>query len=264
MKVFTIDQIKQIQNEQNYKYIGLFNQMGQALIPINSNKTTPAQRMREIETRLLSEALPDGYYFIKCKNSTVKNAQTDDYAIMKGEKLSEAAPIQIVEKPVFQPEVLTYEGALKLQIELERYKLENSALKKEIQNLEDELAEKETLSEAPEKTTLDTAKDWLTEILAIGAPLLDKHFVLKEQQLQLRAAELKILNSQKPQAPMQKPENSIKEDSNKQSIEDIIMTFQSEPETYNKLANCYNEAASIEDFLHKVEELDPELRNIFA
>ena len=105
MKVYTIDEFKQIQNNQNYKYIGLFNQQGQPLVPFNSNKQTPGQRLREIETRLMSEALPDGYYFIKCKNTVYTKTPSDDYAILKGNKLSEPGTemptVQIIEKPTF-------------------------------------------------------------------------------------------------------------------------------------------------------------------
>jgi hypothetical protein len=269
MKIYTIEQFKSIQENQKYKYIGLFNQQGQGLIPFNTNKTTPAQRLREIETRLTSEALPDGYYFIKCKNSVYKATPSDDYAILKGEQLSEnktqvIAPVQIVEKQAFQPEVLTYDGALKLQVELERLKFENSNLKKQIEQLENEIEEKTVLSEDAEPSVMENAKNWLTEILAIGAPLLDKHFALKEQALQLKAYELKQLQGNRPTQPMQKPENSMRPEQNKGSIENIIMTFQDNPDTYNKLADFYNNAQNTEEFLHNVKMWDEEIYQKFA
>ena len=230
MKIYTIEQFKTIQQNQNYKYIGLFNQQGQGLIPFNTNKTTPAQRLREIETRLMSEALPDGYYFIKCKNSVYKSTPSDDYAIFKGQQLSEnktqvIAPVQIVEKPAFQPEVLTYEGALKLQVELEKLKLENANLKEKINELEIAIEDKTVLSEEAQPSMMENAKNWLVEILSIGAPLLDKHFALKEQALQLKAYELKTLQN-RPAQPMQKPENNFRPEAEKGKIENIIMTFQ--------------------------------------
>jgi hypothetical protein len=266
MKVYTIDQFKQIQANQNYKYIGLFNQQGQALIPFNTNKTSPGERLREIEIRLLSEALPDGYYFIKCKNTVYVKTPSDDYAIKKGEQLSEntMAPIQIIEKPVFQPEVLSYEGALKLQVELERLKMENMHLKREIENLKVEVEENKLLSEEEEPTAMQTAQSWLQEILSIGAPLLDKHFQLKERSLELKAHELRMLQPQKPTAPMQKTETEMRPENNKGSIENIIMTFQDNPETYNKLAEFYNNAQNVEEFLHNVKLYDETIYNEFA
>jgi hypothetical protein len=267
MKVYSIDQFKGIQDQQNYKYIGLFNAQGQTIIPINTNKTTTAQRLREIETRILSEALPDGYYFIKCKN-TVTKVPTDDYAILKGNKLSEdqpsITPVQVIEKPVFQPEVLTYEGALKLQINLERLKLENENLKREIEGLRSEIEENKLLSEENEPSIIDNAKSWLQEILSIGAPLLDKHFALKEQQLQLKAYELKQLGGIRPQNPMQKPETTTRPESAKGGFEAIIMTFQDQPEVYNKLADFYNNAQSEEEFLRNVQMYDENVFQLFA
>lgn len=268
MKVFTVDQFKQIQNNQNYKYIGLFNQQGQAIINFNSNKQTPAQRLREIETRLMSEALPDGYYFIKCKNTVYGKTPSDDYAIRKGEQLSEqveVVPAQIIEKPAFQPEVLSYSGALKLQVDLERLKLENAALKRELEDLKTEVEEARLLSEEEETPSLmQNAKSWLEDIMIIGAPLLDKHFQLKERQLELRAHELRMLQANKPAAPMQKPENEIRAEQNKSSIENTIMTFQDQPEIYNKLADFYNTAQNVEEFLHNVKMFNDQIYNQFA
>jgi len=269
MKVYTIDQFKTIQNNQNYKYIGLFNQQGQPLIPFNSNKQTPAQRLREIETRLTSEALPDGYYFIKCKNTVYTKTPSDDYAILKGDQLSETvqevAPVQIIEKPVFQPEVLSYSGALKLQVDLERLKMENSALKREIEELRTEIEETRLLSEEEETPGLmQSAKSWLEEIMSIGAPLLDKHFQLKERQLEIRAHELRMLTANNPQRPMQKPEMDIRPEENKNTIENIILTFKDNPDTYNKLAEFYNAAHNIEEFLHNVKMFNDDIYKQFA
>jgi len=268
MKVYTIDQFKQIQANQNYKYIGLFNQQGQPLIPFNSNKLSASERLREIETRLLSEALPDGYYFIKCKNTVYVKTPSDDYAIRKGEQLSEnaqtVAPVQIIEKPVFQPEVLSYQGALKLQVEVERLKMENSNLKREIENLKVEIEENKLLSEEEAPGLMQNAKSWLEDIMSIGAPLLDKHFQLKERQLELRAHELRMLNANQPARPMQRPENDIRPEQNKGNIENIILTFQDNPDTYNKLAEFYNSAQSVEEFLHNVKLYDENIYNQFA
>ena len=269
MKVYTIDEFKTIQNNQNYKYIGLFNQQGQTLVPFNSNKQTPGQRLREIETRLMSEALPDGYYFIKCKNTVYTKTPSDDYAILKGNKLSEPGTevptVQIIEKPSFQPEVLSYSGALKLQVDLERLKMENTALKRELEDLKTEIEEARLLSEEEETPSLmQNAKSWLEDIMSIGAPLLDKHFQLKERQLELRAHELRMLQASKPATPMQKPETQIRPEENKSLIENVIMTFQDQPEIYNKLADFYNTAQNVEEFLHNVKMFNDQIYNQFA
>jgi len=268
MKIYKIEDLKKIQNEQNYRYIALFDSAGQQIIPFNPNRVTNETRLREIETRLISQGLPDGYYVVKCKNSTGKTVRTDDYTFYKGDNLSEGLPPapQIVEKAQFTPEVLTYDGALKLQIELERLKLENAALKKDMQSqqsiidsLKAELAEAETLSEESEgnSTLWENAKGFLSELVGIGAPLLDKHFELKEKQLALRAMELQSLRPANPK-PEVKPN---REEHNKKLIEDFILTYQDDADTYEQLATLYNEATSQEDFLKNLKVYDESIFN---
>lgn len=261
MKIYKIEDLKRIQQEQNYRYIALFDSAGQQIIPFNPNRVTNETRLREIETRLISQGLPDGYYVVKCKNSTGKAVRTDDYTFYKGDNLSEALPPapQIVEKVQFTPEVLTYDGALKLQIELERLKLENQSLKKEIESLKAELSEAETLSEESDgNTTLwENAKGFLSELVGIGAPLLDKHFELKEKQLALKAMEIqnsRPLNSR----PVERPN---REEQNKKVIEDFILTYQDDPDTYENLAALYNEALNQEDFLKNLKIYDESIFN---
>lgn len=261
MKIYKIDDLKRIQAEQNYRYIALFDSAGQQIIPFNPNRVTNETRLREIETRLISQGLPDGYYTVKCKNSTGKMVRTDDYTFVKGDNLSEPLPLtpQIVEKVHFTPEVLTYDGALKLQIDLERLKLENQSLKKEIEFLKAELTENETLSEeqGANVTLWENAKGFLSELVGIGAPLLDKHFELKEKQLALRAMELQSLRLANPK-PEVKPN---REEHNKKLIEDFILTYQDDADTYEQLATLYNDALSQEDFLKNLKVYDESIFN---
>lgn len=256
MRLFNIEQIKETFGRQNYRYVGLFDSSGRVIIPFNPNKIKTADRLREIETRLISEALPDGYYVVKCKHSTSVNATPDEYTVYKGEKLSEpgTAPI-IIEKPIFQPDVLTYESALKLQVDLERLKLENKALKEKVDDLQAELNERQELSESDEQPA---AVNWIQQLSEMALPLLDKHFQLREQQLQLKAYELKNrIPARPPQKPAQKPED------NKKKIETCILSFSDDPDKYETLAYYYNKALNQEDFLHNVKTEENELFNEF-
>lgn len=262
--MYNLKEINEILVEQGYKYVSLWDQTGLQIIPFNPHKMTAAARMREIETRLMSKALPDGYYIIKCKNA-IQNKVSDDYMVYKGEKLSDsgdmqpvAAPILIQEKPVFQPEVLTYDGALKLQIDLERYKLENAALKKEIEALKSEiqdLEEAQTLADEDQKAPqmLESAKSFLSEIVQFAAPLLDKHFDLKEKALGLKALELQ---SRSNLAGKAKPSPEHKVHFN---VSDWIATYQEDPDTYNDLVTIYNQAKSVENFYENLRAYDEDL-----
>jgi len=268
MKIYKTSDLQTIQAGQNYRHLGLFDQTGKQIIPFNPNKMPVAERLREIETRLLSPGLKDGYYIVKCKNSAGVKVATDDYTIYKGDQLSEAAAPQIIEVPAqsFQPEVLTYEGALKLQVDLERLKMENAGLKKEIELLKNEISEIEKneaiLSENDNSGMWENAKSFLSEIVSIGAPLLDKHFELREKQLSLKALEISrsIKGTNPGINPARNPINKAAAEK-KQVIENWIISKKDDPEVYEQLATLFNAATSQEDFLRNLNDYNSELFN---
>lgn len=269
MNIFKIEDLNGIQSKQSYKYVCLTDQSGsKSIIPFNTNKIPVSDRLEEIQRRLKGQGLKDGYYLVKFKNSTSKTVSTDDYMIYKGEApqpMAEPAPI-IMQAPQYSPEVLTYDEALKLNIELARLKLENAQLKKEIDSLNGEIAELETnqnfLNEEKEPGLMENAQTFLTNAMGFIAPLLDKHFELKEKKLGLEAIALESrLNSlnknpfaEKQQA--QKMTNAPMFDKTK--VEDWIRTYEADPEKYEQIAAIYNSATSPEDFLHNLKNFDLE------
>jgi len=260
MKLFKIEELTEIQKSQGYKYARLVDQQGIPIIPYNYNKTPIERRLQEIETKLISPGLKDGYYVVQCKSSTGKNIVPDSYTVYKGENLSEgiqapAPAVQIVEKHI-TPDVISYEAALKLQVELERLKLENAQLKKEVEELKAELSDAETLSEEESGGMWASAKDFLSELVQMGAPLLDKHFELKEKALTLEAMKLQRLGATNKPAP--KPGTKPQEQRN---IENWIISKKEDPATYEQLAALYNTAANVEGFLKSLNEYNNELFN---
>ncbi len=270
-KVYSIQDLNALPLLEQYNYFGLFDQGGGVIIPFNSNKVPGSTRLREIEKRLLSAGCLDGYYIIKCKNSPGVKVVSDNFTFYKGEKLSEGTPAPIIQAAPqqFSPEVLSYESALKLQVEVERLKLENTNLRRQVSDLETELAnletEKETLSENAAPGMWENAKSFLSELVQMGAPLLDKHFELKEKQLSLRAMELQGRINMRPQGPGPQAPQSNPTGQHKITFEDQIMSYKEEdPDTYESLANIYNSATSQEDFLKNVKLFDPEIFKIFT
>jgi hypothetical protein len=267
MKNYTFRQIQEIQKKQNYKHLGLFDQSGQPVINFNSPGKSPESRLKEIETRLNSEALPDGNYFVKGKNSPTKNVYTDDYLIIKGkaEQLAETMqPASKVEN--FSPAVLSYDNALKMQVENERLKLENANLLTRLEELEneiDEIQEKnELLSEEKTPSMLESGKAFLSEIVTMAAPLLDKHFELKEKALNLKAFEMqqRYTMPHKQASPEQAPQAKAQEHARRvMSVESWIESFKETPEQYEILANIYNSAQNQNDFIQTLEESAPDL-----
>lgn len=272
MNIFKIEDLKGIQARQTYKYVCLTDQSNKVIIPFNTNKIPISDRLNEIETRLQSQGLKDGYYMVKFKNSTSKTVSTDDYMIYKGESLEcapDPQPIQI-EKQSFSPEVLTYDQALKLNVEVASLKMEVAQLKKENASLKAEIEELESTAgvlseESPEPGLMENATSFLNNAMGFIAPLLDKHFELKEKRLGLQAVALEArLNSMNKNSFAQseqasKGTNVTKLDQT--TIEDYIRSFQENPEFYEKLAAIYNNATSQENFLHDLKNFDLEIYN---
>jgi hypothetical protein len=216
MKSYNIDEIIDICNGQGYGFVCLTDGKGAELIPYNS-RNTAMERLDEIKTRLSSPALKDGVYYVKCKHTNRKNALSDDYLVYKGEKLAENVVIQ--QSQPISAEVLTYDSALRFQVRIKELELENEKLKSDLveaNQLIDELqAEIETsyLSEeseddepTPQNTMFESAKEFLSEIVSVAAPLLDKHFDLKQQALNLEAH--KILRGQRQAPPNMPPKQT--------------------------------------------------------
>lgn len=260
MKEFLIKDIFDIQKEQAYKYIGLFDQQGNKVIPFNSNATSSNERLKEIETRLCSAGLADGFYNICCKNA-LKGGAADNYMIKKGENLGESITANIPIVQTLPPDLLSYAQALKLNVDVERMKLENSALKKEIEQLNKQLIENQTLLSEEEENAapgmLENAKTFLSEAMGFIAPLLDKHFELKEKQLGLQAVQIqhRLDNRTKRPSPEQGPTKE------KNLTESFVMSYKDDPEVYEKLATFYNEAISREQFYESVKNWNSEIFN---
>jgi hypothetical protein len=220
MKSYNIDEIINICKDQDYGFVCLTDSKGAELIPYNS-RNTAGERLDEIKTRLSSPALKDGVYYVKCKHTNRKNALSDDYLVYKGDKLSENV---IIQQPApISAEVLTYESALKFQVRIKELELENQKLLDDLRAAKQTISEfeAEMLSEDDESedeseaapTMFESAKDFLSEMIQVAAPLLDKHFDLKQQALNLEAH--KILRGQqmaqpRPQQPTP-PQNEEQE-----------------------------------------------------
>jgi hypothetical protein len=219
MKSYNIEEIIDICKNQDYGFVCLTDSKGAELIPYNS-RNTAGERLDEIKTRLSSPALKDGVYYVKCKHTNRKNALSDDYLVYKGDKLSENV---IIQQPApISAEVLTYESALKFQVRIKELELENQKLLDDLRAAKQTISEfeAEMLSEDDESedeseaapTMFESAKDFLSEMIQVAAPLLDKHFDLKQQALNLEAH--KILRGQQmaqPRPTQPTPQNEEQE-----------------------------------------------------
>lgn len=269
MKSYNIDEIINICKEQDYGFVCLTDQRGQELIPYNS-RNSATERLSEIKTRISSPALKDGVYYVKCKHTNRKNALSDDYLIYKGEKLSEGAVI--APPPSISHEILSYDSALKFQVTIKELELENQKLKETIEDLKAEIEELETelksnellseeIAENAKPTMLESAKEFLSELVTIGAPLLDKHFDLKQQALNLEAQ--KLLRGQSFQQPRKPQQTTQQQQAQKNAqfkkVENWINSKQENEEIYNALIALYNNSNDIPKFLELLNDYNIEL-----
>lgn len=270
MKTYTVKEIKPVLETQKYGYIALFNQEGKQIVPFNSNRITADKRMLEIQKRLESVGLKDGFYILKGKNSLAGGTVPDEFTVVKGkpdttQTLAESnKSIEVVR--TISPDVLSYDSALKLSIECERLKLENDALKKEVLNLEKQIQEMEedaeTLAEEnPQSSMMENAQSFLTNAMGFIAPLLDKHFELKSQALGLKAVELELkMNSKQKPAPEQQ-DTQQQQEQQMNYIQAFILTYKDHEKIYSELADIYNSSTGEEDFLNNLKEYNMDFYN---
>lgn len=257
----TLQEIEKCIIDTDYKFCGLFDSNNSCIETYNKLGNA-IEKFEIIKKRLITQ--PDGIYIVKCRNST--KGAIDNYEYKKGEQM-------ISEKPAVTVKYLENDRILQLSIEVERLKAQLDRkddkiedLEKEINllmtennELEDKITELEnntnpvTLGEeTPTPSLMENAKDFLSQIMEFGAPLLDKHFSLKEQALNLEA--MKIQNSApRKKQPDQKTIDLVKK------IETWINSKKEDPEIYNSLYAIYINCGNLNEFSEKLKENNEEL-----
>jgi len=191
MKIYNFTDLKRIAKEQDYKGAALENLQGEKIYPFNYPKTKDVfKQLIDIEKRLKTEVLPDGYYNVLMALRILDQKNPDKYTICKGSQKAaeiEPAPIQILQEKA--PEVLTWKEALNLHAELAKLReenksllIENTTLKSEIENSLDDGTETEAVN--------------LASLLKEHAPVLltiaDRFFNIEEKKLNLKEKELDL------------------------------------------------------------------------
>jgi uncharacterized small protein (DUF1192 family) len=262
----TIQEIEKCIVDTDYKFCSLWDQSNSCIETYN--KTGKGiEKFDIIKKRLLSQ--PDGIYLIKCRNSSA--GKIDIYEYKKGDQMiSEKAPVTV--------KYLENDRILQLSIEVERLKAQLDRKEDKIQDLEkeinlllsenneleDKITQLETDSapitlgeETAQPSLMESAKDFLGQLMEFGAPLLDKHFSLKEQALNLEA--LKIQNV--------KPRVRTEQDQQRAEIvakvEAWINSKKEDPELYNKLYAIYINCGNVLKFSEMLKDNSEDLYNEF-
>lgn len=265
MNFKTLIELKKILSGDIHKHVGLYTADGQKIKPFNSKFAAYQDNVKDILNYLNSDIVEPGVYVVKVKKSYTGAAT--EYGYNKGnvtlnENVEPMPKRSILNIPDDFSAAINH-PAVKLQSDITRLELENEDLQRQIEELNEYIGELEgklseqTLSEAPkEPTTFEAAKSFLTELVSFGAPLLDKHFELKQQQLEIERARVNR-GTAAPAAPAPKVNQIEKQIENK--IKAWIDAQSDNEELYNNLIVLYYNSGDIQKFAERLNDFNPEL-----
>jgi hypothetical protein len=268
MNYKTLTELKKVLSGDIYRHAGLYTADGQKIKPFNSKIASYQDNVKDIINYLSSEIVEPGLYIIKLKKTYAGAAQ--EYGFNKGNvTLNEIAEPMLNRSSLNIPDDFSAainHPAVKLQSDITRLELENEDLQRQIEELNEYIGELEqklteqTLSEAPkEPSTMEAAKSFLSELVSFGAPLLDKHFELKQQQLEIERARINRtaapMSTAAPAAPKVNPIEKQIED----KIKLWINSKAENEELYNNLIVLYYNSSDIQKFAELLNDFNTEL-----
>jgi len=262
----TIPELKKVLSGGIYRHLGLYTADGQKIKPFNTKIAAYEDQVKDILNFLESSIVDPGIYIVKVKK-TYSGAAVD-YAINKGNvevKETIAMNTNNLNIPHDFAAAMSH-PAIKLQSDITRLELENEDLQRQIEELNEYIGDLEdkltnvTLSETPAPpSAFETAKSFLSEIVAFGAPLLDKHFELKAQALEIE----KMKNGMRSgvtapnnqyQAPEVKRERYIEN-----KVKEWINSKSENQELFNSLMVLYYNSSDLTKFAERLNEFNTDL-----
>jgi len=267
MNYKTISELKKVLSGDIYRHVGLYTADGQKIKPFNTKIAAYPDQVKDILNFLQSDIVDPGIYIVKLKKAYSSAAV--DYAINKGNvelKETETVTMQTNSLNIpFDFSAAMQHPAVKLQADITRLELENEDLNRQIEELNEYIGELEEklknvqLSELPkEPTTFETAKSFLSELVSFGAPLLDKHFELKQQQLEIERIKAQqsrpAVKSPNYQAPEVKKELELEN-----KVKAWIESKNEDQELYNSLIAIYYNSGSLTKFAELLNNFNKEL-----
>jgi hypothetical protein len=215
------------------------------------------EKLDEIEN-ILKNDFP-GSYQIHALSSTGKNITPVIFEINTG--TTESTSKVIYQEPA-SDKLLENQRILDLTVKVKELEMQNEFLRSQILDLESEIEELESkAAEAPElgeqtaaPSLMESAKDFLGSLMEFGAPLLDQHFALKKQQLEIERMKLGAKRPA-PRTPAAKKDNNVKI----RIIGEFVETFQDQPEIYEALHEISAKSETVEQFMQYLEQFNADL-----
>lgn len=266
MNYKTIPELKKILSGDIFRHVGLYTADGQKIKPFNTKIAAYQDQVKDILNFLQSDIVDNDIYVVKLKKAY--SGAAVEYGINKGNiELKETeiiAPMQNNGLNIpFDFSAAMQHPAIKLQADITRLELENEDLNRQIEELNEYIGELEekltnvTLSELPkEPTALETAKSFLSELVSFGAPLLDKHFELKQQQLEIERMRAQGLKPapKNYQAPEVKKELDLQK-----RVKAWIESKNEDQDLYNNLIAIYYNSGDLTKFAQLLNDFNNEL-----
>lgn len=192
MNTYTFDEAKKTIIDGDYKRIAFFDAENEKLIGYNNQRTPLEEKLTQIEKRLASPGLPDGYYYIMAKHDT--KSKGDKLHIQKGDTMSEPAPEPARKQDEVKPaisisEIIQLHGEnarLSAQIDRlteknEELQLENEQLNEQITELEEQA---EQLAENDNGEKENNGHKWLEQLMEGAIPVIDRVLDVQEKKIQ--------------------------------------------------------------------------------
>jgi len=215
-QTYTIKQIEDVVAEQGYKYCSLTDQDNNVIVPYNNatqKKITALKKIEEMKKRF--KALPDGVYYVNCKNGFNPKIKGDTYCILKGNvTMQERQPQSILTPHSGDPnKVLSYQEALILAQKAMEWEQKYIGLKSQFDMLQGQYKKldeeyQDLCTEEPGEMG-ESGKNffqWADNTVPTLLPILDRYMALNERKQQL--AEFRAVNRiDRTGAPMQPTRN---------------------------------------------------------
>ena len=266
MKSYTLREMKELCKKFNYKYLSLLDQNNKEVVRQNlANKTD--EKYKEIFDYLETPGISNTYIFCG-KFNKYKDTEGEKYTISLNDnevkEIIRREPIQLSQD--FQQ--VANHPAVKMQQEINRLMLEIERKDEIIENLENEVDElvklknETNLSEQePEKSNFENAQNFLSQIMEFGAPLLDQHFQIKKDAMEIeRLKYANVLNQRRPQParPQPTPE-PVQNYSNQIKIIEDWIDSKKETENFDKLLAMYHNSSTLDQFKELLKQNDEDL-----
>ena len=266
MKNYTLREIQDLSKKFNYKYVSLLDQNNKEVVRQNLvNKQD--EKYKEIFDYLETPGINNTYIFCG-KFNKYKDTEGEKYTInLSNNEIKEIVKNSPINLSSDFTQVANH-PAVKMQQEINRLMLECERKDEQIENLENEIDELIKLKseivlseEEKPKSTFENAQTFLSQLMEFGAPILDQHFELKKQAMEIEKMKFGNHYNQRPtqQArPQQQTQSADNYSIRIKKIENWIDSKKNS-ENFDKLLGLYNNSNTLEEFKKLLEQNDIDL-----